>query len=529
MIIDLNERDLDESQTYDVVVIGAGAVGTILSVYLSNHGHKVAVLESGGGTFETRSQDLNLYSLSGRHHLGISEGRARVVGGTSTLWGGQIVPFTDMDFVPRDWVESSGWPITKHDVNPYYEKVERLLGLDTDFTERKIWEQLDMMPPNFGESFEVFLTRWLKETNVFTIFKDSFKENKNLTLIKHAIAKKIACKKNNMMNVEKVFINNNKGKMFSIKSKYTVVANGTIEASRLMLYSAHLDEGVPWSKNKNVGKYFQDHIDLVSAKILPIDKERFSKFFDNIFIKGMKYQPKIRSSYKFQNENQLMNISSSFIFDSSISEQIANTKIFLRSLKRGAIPENWKEIPGQFKTLSKVFLPLAVRYIRDRRILNFSDKGIYLNVHCEQKPIYDSSLTLDFSKEDSIGMPAINLNWKVDGSEIDSINAFCIELDKAFTEQRMATLDIKDGVMNKDKNFLLDGRDSNHQCGGLIMSSSSDCGVVDKDLKVFGTNNLFVAGAAVYPTSSYANSTFTAMALSLKAADNILDGLKNAK
>ncbi|MNW18103.1 GMC oxidoreductase [compost metagenome] len=46
-------------------------------------------------------------------------------------------------------------------------------------------------------------------------------------------------------------------------------------------------------------------------------------------------------------------------------------------------------------------------------------------------------------------------------------------------------------------------------------------GVVDSELRVFGTRNLYVAGAAVFRTSSYANPTFTALALTARLADQL--------
>jgi choline dehydrogenase-like flavoprotein len=54
------------------------------------------------------------------------------------------------------------------------------------------------------------------------------------------------------------------------------------------------------------------------------------------------------------------------------------------------------------------------------------------------------------------------------------------------------------------------------------MALSENEGVVDKNLKVFGTRNLYIAGAATFPTSSFANSTFTAMSLGLRLADELL-------
>ena len=54
------------------------------------------------------------------------------------------------------------------------------------------------------------------------------------------------------------------------------------------------------------------------------------------------------------------------------------------------------------------------------------------------------------------------------------------------------------------------------------MADSAAQGVVDQDCRVFGTSNLYVAGAAVFPTSSFANPTFTAMALARRLGRRLL-------
>ena len=54
------------------------------------------------------------------------------------------------------------------------------------------------------------------------------------------------------------------------------------------------------------------------------------------------------------------------------------------------------------------------------------------------------------------------------------------------------------------------------------MSSIEENGVVDKNLKVWGSRNVWVAGSAVFPSSSHANSTLTALALSEIILDQVL-------
>jgi len=53
------------------------------------------------------------------------------------------------------------------------------------------------------------------------------------------------------------------------------------------------------------------------------------------------------------------------------------------------------------------------------------------------------------------------------------------------------------------------------------MGTSESDGVVDSDLRVFGTDNLYVAGASTFRTASNANTTFTALALGTRLVDHL--------
>jgi threonine/homoserine/homoserine lactone efflux protein len=66
--------------------------------------------------------------------------------------------------------------------------------------------------------------------------------------------------------------------------------------------------------------------------------------------------------------------------------------------------------------------------------------------------------------------------------------------------------------------------DANHHAGMVRMAESPAQGVVDRGLKVFGTNNLDVAGAAVFPNTGAAKLTPTAIARGLRLARNLSAG-----
>ena len=46
-------------------------------------------------------------------------------------------------------------------------------------------------------------------------------------------------------------------------------------------------------------------------------------------------------------------------------------------------------------------------------------------------------------------------------------------------------------------------------------------GVVDRDCRVFGIENLFIAGSSVFPTSGWSNPTLTLLALGHRLADRL--------
>ena len=53
------------------------------------------------------------------------------------------------------------------------------------------------------------------------------------------------------------------------------------------------------------------------------------------------------------------------------------------------------------------------------------------------------------------------------------------------------------------------------------MGETKKTGVVDKDCRVFDVDNLFVAGASTFVSSSQANPTLTAVALAIRLAHKL--------
>ncbi|MEM8612308.1 MAG: GMC family oxidoreductase, partial [Cyanobacteria bacterium P01_H01_bin.105] len=62
-----------------------------------------------------------------------------------------------------------------------------------------------------------------------------------------------------------------------------------------------------------------------------------------------------------------------------------------------------------------------------------------------------------------------------------------------------------------------------HQMGTTRMAHRPEEGVVDTNCRVFGTDNLYVASSAVFPTGPSYSPTFTILALARRLGQHLLE------
>jgi choline dehydrogenase-like flavoprotein len=152
---------MTDTQTTDVIVIGSGAAGGMAAYALTRAGVRVTMLEAGRDyDFETETPMFNGPSEAPLHGAAtpdkeagyydatiggwqvpgepyvVAEGskfkwwRARMLGGRTNHWGRLVPRFGPYDFKGHAY-DGLGvdWPIGYDDVAPYYDKVERLIGV----------------------------------------------------------------------------------------------------------------------------------------------------------------------------------------------------------------------------------------------------------------------------------------------------------------------------------------------------------------------------------------------------------------
>jgi choline dehydrogenase-like flavoprotein len=144
-----------------------------------------------------------------------------------------------------------------------------------------------------------------------------------------------------------------------------------------------------------------------------------------------------------------------------------------------------------------------------------------MHVQSEHAPLANSRITVDPSLPDAYGLPKVILDWQIGSNELASLREFGLQVHDALQSSGIGQLKLDEDLLALNPNFLSKLGDTYHQAGGTNMADSEQEGVVDKNLRVFGTENLYVAGAGVFPTTSNANTTFTALTFTTRLVEHL--------
>ena len=496
-----------------ICIVGAGAAGILLAVELSKQGKSVMVLEGGGRDIEEAAQEPYRSEVVGHEHRGIHTGRFRAHGGTTTRWGGQILELNAEDFERREWIPGSGWPFSRDELEPFYrraldfEGLGRVLQNDAD-----VWKSLGLTEPFFPE-LQCYLTRWCPEPNFARLHAKALETNDNLQIWLHANAVELLMEGE---TVRALRVRTQQGSEALVHADHFVFCMGTIECVRFFLQPRAGD--LPWNRSGLLGRHFQDHVDANAARVIPRDRRQFAELFDNIFLRGFKYQPKLRLRPDEQRRDRILNCAATMSFSSNVDDALAAIKTTAKHLLGGRFSElNTTDILRSARH-APLLARQAARYALRHRVYNPASAGVRLRVHCEQRPDSQSSITLS-AERDSLGLLRARLDWRISGLELETIRHFAETATNSLAP--LADVQPDPALINHDPAFLDRCDDSNHHMGGMRMAASPSDGVVTPDLLLHGTRNVYVCSGAVFPTSGFSNPTHTVLALAMRLADRL--------
>jgi choline dehydrogenase-like flavoprotein len=150
--------------------------------------------------------------------------------------------------------------------------------------------------------------------------------------------------------------------------------------------------------------------------------------------------------------------------------------------------------------------------------------GVSIDAITEQAPNPDSRITLS-EDVDPLGVPRAKVDWRIDGEAYHAMIRMGQVLARELPKVGLPTPILPNWVA-EERPDLAPVIDMAHSAGTTRMSNDPRQGVVDADGAVFGLNNLYIAGASVFPTSGHANPTLMIMAMSIRLADHLRAAIK---
>ncbi|TAH13116.1 MAG: GMC family oxidoreductase [Curvibacter sp.] len=527
---DLRELDNNDVIKADVCIIGSGPAGLSIAGEYANTGKSVWVIESGGRGIDAPTQKLYQYENVGAQRcLNQDLIRIRAYGGTSALWSGRVAPFREIDFAKRDWVDYSGWPITREDLNPYLKRAGEILGLGPNQYDDSLWSQFKMEKPrpcfneeNLRSEFWQF-SRSKQIKKQPTRFAEDFnpQPSANLNILLYANVTHINTDDEGRQ-IESVSVTTLEGVQAMIKSTLVVVCCGGVENARLLLASNKQHSRGLGNHNDMVGRFFMDHpyCELGEFSVAHSRElvDRFSHFWldddsgRHVYLHGLTLGKEI------QEKEQLLNCAVYLVQDADIDSSWLTAKRLVMALKARKFNMDVAKDAGRLLLgLDKILDGFFRRYFKNRPPILKSNR-IALGCNVEQLPDHNSRITLS-DKLDAIGMPLARIDWKISERERDTVNRMIeiINLElPAIGLPAMKPVKWLDNEKWRDNFF-----DVAHHMGSTRMSSDPRQGVVDENCKVYDVKGLYIAGGSVFPTAGTANPTLMIVSMALRLADHL--------
>ena len=121
---------LESGTPLDVCVIGSGPAGTVVGLDLARRGWRVLILESGPPRGRRVAGGVDRYRDSGEVKYPFVSSQYRGFGGASTLWHGACPRLRPIDFQRNAYTPpTAAWPIGYEDLEPYYVRAEETLSV----------------------------------------------------------------------------------------------------------------------------------------------------------------------------------------------------------------------------------------------------------------------------------------------------------------------------------------------------------------------------------------------------------------
>ena len=505
-----------------IIIVGSGVAGALLARQLLKTKDCHITMFEAGPDFKTGKYrvwlDLlmankNPYrafldeSQKENKYFGLRGSRLFVKGGTTNHWGGWSLRFKPEDFELKSRTGiGADWPITYDALSPYYTQAEFLLGIEGDSNNDD--------PPRYGQKFpftaapftlndmpiiealtelgmshshmpmarngdKCVTTGTCRYCPVNARYSAAFdlaeleKEygNKLDIRTKSPVLKIVMDDKKQARGVS--FLNRKTGRNESMEGDTVVICSGTVESTKLLLASANTDwtEGIG-NDSGHVGNHLVGH-PLISAEgIRPGNPKKIEQELDFVTLACRHFD-----TPQYQKDGKML-----------IARIGDSGKTFLE-----------REI-----------LANASRAKINTKMASSMKFEFYASVEQFESP--ENRVRLGGTNTGKFGLP---------GTVIDfSVNEITRKVLQTHAQNLKRILKAA-GCKEDSIKASLGKPTGAHLTSTCRMSSSDTDGVVDKNLQVHGTDNLYLCSNAVFPNGTAINPTLTLGALAVRLAHHI--------
>ncbi len=493
----------------DVCVIGAGFAGLTLARRLYKSGLKIWLVESGGHHPTDFARQLN----AGQSHLEdypFCTSRARVFGGTSTLWYGACMRLDPIDFETRDWLPNSGWPITSETLAGYADEAKSYLEISEC---NAFQHQLEASPFHSGDlcALPVFYSR---SRDLRTRYRSLIKASPDVHCLLNATATELL-PSDTEKEVRDVKLSVVGWPDLILRPRVVVLAGGGIENARLLLASNTSHPKGLGNANDVVGRYHMEH-PIRTVGILPIGDRQKSllRFTNRSKLDRYQGQGTFGLSEDTRRREKLLNMH----IRCYRYHPLENTPQAV-ALKRAAADR--ASIGHRAGQAIAAAHPSNLRYLtwhtKNKLLRNARFDHLRMMAFVEHEPDAENRISIGRGK-DAFGQPLPDLCYEESSLLRDSVKRSMNVMAAALAQKGFPGLCFGDDLPPALHDYDAYGL---HHMGATRMSDDPRLGVVDANCKVHGISNLFVAGSSVFPTAGAANPTWTITALALRLADEV--------
>lgn len=518
MIADVEKTDGSLELNCDICVVGAGAAGLAIASEMMQSGLHVVVVESGGREHEPPTQSLYDVAISGLPHPGSTQGRFRVLGGSTTKWGGQVLPLMPQDFDPRDWVRSSGWPLSFEELRPYYERACRFLLVDGFNFDTDLFAYLRTQPPSFDrEQLWYHFSKWSPKPNLREHYLPGIRAARNITLLLHGNLTRIELDEGRK-RLDSIQVRSLKGHKATLRAQAFVLCVGGIETARVLLANNHQVPTGIGNGHDLVGRFFQDHPSAFVGWLNSSNPTTAQRLLNVFHKRGLKYSVRCTATPKWQRLHRTLNVSMGVTFveeDSSLQDA---KDIYVALRQKQITSDMPRKLLRMLRHPASIVLP-AYHYALRGRSFNPGAR-MRIGLTTEQEPNAESRILLSNTR-DALGMHRADVRWKLTDLTVHTIRQFSQTLREEFRRAGLGEIALEPWVLVDSSEWTNHISDQYHHIGTTRMHDSPGQGVVDRNCQVHGVSNLFVGSSSVFPTSGHSNPTLTIIALCIRLADRL--------